>query len=308
MSKNQVIFVTCAFALVLSAQIAFASESQGTIESGFNLTKICKSIDCSSSGNVNWKPTLNANTTGVTAITITDSSITGYLWGDEIGWINLQPTSYGVTVNPNTGALSGYAYANVGSWIKFSPTSVSGGTPVGVSINAQGQFTGWAYVSGIDGGWMEFDCSSAATCIQTDWRPIPSRTASPTPTPTTVRSGSYSSSGSTPERQAADLKAIWAYNTIQPTPPPNTSPASPVIVTTKNTPNSQSGGQAGTTTVQAHGKNQNLSPTPGAPNGSPQPTLTLGLWQSIMQSPVTKMLAVIVLIGLIFLLIRVLFL
>src|ERR1035437_5564178 len=309
MSKNQVIFVTCAFALVLSAQIAFASESQGTIESGFNLTKICKSIDCSSSGNVNWKPTLNANTTGATAVTITDSSIIGYLWGDEIGWVNMQPTGYGVTVNPNTGALSGYAYANVGSWINFSPASVSGGTPIGVFINAQGQFTGWAYVSGINGGWMEFDCSSASTCITTDWRPVPYRAVSLNPSNSSTGSGSsFSLGGSTSERRAADLAAIWAYNTIQSTPPTTASPASPVIVTTKNTPNSQSGGQAGTTTVQAHGKNQNLSPTPVSPGGSPQPTLTHGLLQSIMQSPVTKMLAVIVLIGLIFLLIRVLFL
>src|ERR1039458_1309732 len=252
MSRNSVILVTCAFALILCGNAALASESQGTIQSGFNLTKICKSIDCSSYGNVNWNPTLNANTTGATPVTITDSSITGYLWGDEIGWVNMQPTGAGVTINPNTGALSGYAYAGVGSWINFSPTSVSGGTPVGVSVNAQGQFTGWAYVSGIDGGWMEFDCSSPATCIQTDWRPIPSRTAGPTPTPTTVTSGSYSSGGSTPERQAADLAAIWAYNGIQTSPPPTASPASPITVTTKNTPNSQLGGQMRTTTVQAH--------------------------------------------------------
>jgi hypothetical protein len=309
MSKNQLIFVTCAFALALCGHVALASESQGIIENGFNLTKICKTIDCSSYGNVNWKPTLNANTTGAVAVTITDSSITGYLWGDEIGWVNLQPTGYGVTVNPNTGALSGYAYANVGSWINFSPTSVSGGTPVGVSINAQGQFTGWAYVSGINGGWMEFDCSLASTCMQTDWRPVPSRTASSNPSNSSTGSGSsFSSGGSTPERRAADLASIWAYNTIQPTPPTTASPASSVIVTTKNTLNSQSGGQAGTTTLQAHGKNQNLSPTPVSPGGSPQPTLTHGLLQSIMQSPVTKMLAGIVVIGLIFLLIRVLLL
>src|ERR1035437_991948 len=170
MSRNSVIFITCAFALILCGNVALASESQGSIQSGSNLTKICKLSDCTSYGNVNWKPTLNGNTTGATAVTITDSSITGYLWGDEIGWINMQPTGAGVMVNPNTGALSGYGYANVGSWINFSPTSVSGGTPVGVAINAQGQFSGWAYVSGIDGGWMEFDCSSAATCIQTDWK------------------------------------------------------------------------------------------------------------------------------------------
>jgi len=156
---------------------AHASVSNGTITSGDNLTEICQDTACATYGIVNWKPTLNANTDGATAVAITDTGITGWIWGDEIGWINLQPTGAGVTVDPNTGALSGDAWATVGSWINFSPITLGGGTNVGVSINSQGQFVGWAYVSGIDGGWMKFDCSSGATCIQTDWRPIPDRSS-----------------------------------------------------------------------------------------------------------------------------------
>src|ERR1035437_8492336 len=194
MRISKIIFIFCIFASSVFVNSAHASESQGTIQTGFNLTQICKSTDCSSYGNVNWKPTLNANTNGATAVSISDSAITGYLWGDEIGWINMQPTGSGVTVNPTTGALSGNAYANVGSWINFSPTTAPGGDTVGVIINSQGQFTGWAYVSGTNGGWMKFDCSSASTCITTDWRPIPNR-AVIAQSSTNSNSSSGSSSG-----------------------------------------------------------------------------------------------------------------
>jgi len=307
MNKNQLIFVTCAFTLALCGHVAIASESQGSIQSGFNLTKICKSIDCSSFGNVNWKPTLNTNTTGATSVSVTDSIVTGYIWGDEIGWVNLQPTGYGVIVNPNTGALSGYAYANVGSWINFSPTSVSGGMPVGVSINSQGQFTGWAYVSGMNGGWMEFDCSSASTCITTDWRPIPNRSVSSNPSNSSTGSGSsFSSGGSTPERRAADLAAIWAYNNIQTT--PTSTPV--LIIKNKYIPNIQSGSQMknGTapenTSINSNGIKQQSSSTAisAGDNSNPQ----ISFWLNIVQSPVIKILGVIVLLGLLLLLIRIL--
>ena len=39
-----------------------------------------------------------------------------------MGWVNMAPTGSGVTVNPNTGALSGNAYSSVSGWINFSPT------------------------------------------------------------------------------------------------------------------------------------------------------------------------------------------
>lgn len=100
----------------------YASSSVGTISPGSNLTKICQDTACTTFGLVNWKPTLNASTSGATAVTITDTSITGHLWGNEIGWINLSPTGQGITVNPTTGIITGYAYAASGSWINFAPT------------------------------------------------------------------------------------------------------------------------------------------------------------------------------------------
>lgn len=151
---------------------AHASETSGTITSSYNLTKICQDEACDDYGNVNWKPSLNANTTGATAVSITDSGLTGHLWGDEIGWVDLSPTGAGVSIDATTGVLSGEAYSSVGGWINFSPTGES------VVINSSGEFVGYAYVSGIGGGWMKFDCSSSATCIKTDWRPVGSRGSS----------------------------------------------------------------------------------------------------------------------------------
>jgi peptidoglycan hydrolase-like protein with peptidoglycan-binding domain len=169
---------------------AHASESVGSIDDSFKLTRICKDTSCSIYGNANWKPTLNANTSGATAVSITDSGITGNVWGDEIGWINLSPTGGGVTINPNTGVLSGTAYATVGGWINFSTTGTS------VSINSSGEFTGSAYVSGLNGGWMKFDCSSGSTCVKTDWRPIPNRSGTPPPPEPPPPSGGGGGGGS----------------------------------------------------------------------------------------------------------------
>ncbi len=158
---------------LVSIGSVFASESNGTINSAAKYSRICRNAPCSVYSTVNWKPT------GTTPVTITDSGISGYAWGDEIGWINLAPTGAGVTVNPSTGALSGYAYSNVSGWINFNPTDVPGGTDVGVSINGSGEFVGWAWVSSARGGWMKFDCTLLATCVTTDWRPIPNRTVGP---------------------------------------------------------------------------------------------------------------------------------
>lgn len=172
-------FLGLMFIFGISISSASASESVGSILPAFKLSKVCQDVTCTNFGIVNFAPTLNAMTPGATAVTITDTSITGHAWGNQIGWINLAPTGLtsGQTlkVNPNTGVITGLGFANTGSWINFS--SASGG----VTINSVGEFVGWAWVSGAYGGWMKFDCSSGATCVKTDWRPIPNRTIVTTP-------------------------------------------------------------------------------------------------------------------------------
>lgn len=161
-----------------------ASVSVGTIDSTYKLTKICKDIACSVYGSVNLKPTINASTPGALPVTITDTAITGHAWGDEIGWMNLAPTGLSgsdvLKVNPTTGIITGKAYATGGSWINFSPTYSGSGPQVGVTLvdNGSGSdFSGWAWVSGAQGGWMKFDCGGVGTCIKTDWRTLAHRFA-----------------------------------------------------------------------------------------------------------------------------------
>lgn len=184
--------VRFSLALLLSSSLtlsAYASETIGTITSATTMYPIvCYDAVCSDGGRVNMRPTINSNTPGATAINITDTAITGHAYGEDIGWIKfdvsssqMPATMTPVKVNPTTGVISGYAYANTGSWINFAPTTVSGGQTVGVTINSTGQWNGYAWVSGINGGWMKFDCVSATStsCITTDWRPIPNRTPTP---------------------------------------------------------------------------------------------------------------------------------
>jgi hypothetical protein len=167
--RSKSFLVALGLGLVLAAS-AQASETVGSIDATFKATRICHDAACATYGNLNWRPTLNGSTSGAVAVVITDSGLTGHLWGDEIGWVKLAPTGAGVSLNPTTGALTGYAFANTGGWIKFNPT---GG---GVTIDSQGQFSGSAWVSGLRGGWVKFDCAQATTCVKTDWRPTGSRT------------------------------------------------------------------------------------------------------------------------------------
>lgn len=159
--------------VVFLVSIATAEASiSGGIDSNHKVTRVCQDNSCSTFGTINFAPTINVNTPGAIAISITDSGIEGNAWGNEIGWINFTPIGGGVTVDPSTGVLSGLAYSSVGSWINFSST----GQGVTLVDNGSGSdFFGYAWVSGVRGGWIKFDCSQNATCIKTDWRSIPNR-------------------------------------------------------------------------------------------------------------------------------------
>lgn len=194
-----------------------ASMTEGTIDDTDKYARICHDETCSTYGRINFKPTINASTPGAVAISITDSSITGHAWGDEVGWINFSPTGVGVTVDASTGALSGMAYANTGGWINFNPTSVSGGTAVDVTIDSNGEFTGWAWISGAYGGWIKFDCGNAGTCVKTDWRPESERS-----------SNDEAEGGSTGSRaQQSTTTTDTVPDTLTPPFPPQSTPATP---------------------------------------------------------------------------------
>ena len=94
-------------------------------------------------------------------VEVTDSEITGYAWGENTGWINLQPGSSGV-LNDGNGNLSGYAWGENTGWINFEPTFG------GVSI-VDGEFDGYAWSENY--GWIQFDCGISGACVETSWQP-----------------------------------------------------------------------------------------------------------------------------------------
>ena len=53
------------------------------------------------------------------AISQTTAPITGYLWSDTIGWISMDGSEYGVSID-SSGNLSGYAWSENAGWIKFN--------------------------------------------------------------------------------------------------------------------------------------------------------------------------------------------
>ncbi len=165
--------------LVACSTVSFvlASETSGTILSGSQYTRVCHDSACSTYGTLNFLPTVTATTT---AIRITDTAITGYVWGNETGWINFAPNGAGVTVDAATGLVYGTAWSQAGGWINFRPSNsgtVVGGVPIGVSITSVGELYGYAWFGGVYGGWIKFDCSSVDTCVKTDYRTTSYRSA-----------------------------------------------------------------------------------------------------------------------------------
>ena len=163
--------------ILTSSEAVLASTSVGTIDPSNKSTKVCHDASCTSFGIINF------GQTSATTIVITDTAITGYAWGNEIGWVNMAPTGAGVTVDPSTALVYGTAWSENSGWINFRPTNsgtISGGIPIGVSITTSGEFYGWAWNGGIYGGWIKFDCSVPATCVKTDWRKLSLRSTSTT--------------------------------------------------------------------------------------------------------------------------------
>ncbi len=109
--------------------------------------------------NVGW---INLEPSSGSGVTVTDSAVEGYAWGENIGWINLSPTNGGVD-NDGNGNLSGYAWGENVGWINFAPT-VSG-----VTIDpSTGVFSGYAWGENI--GWINFAPTSGG--VKTSWSSV----------------------------------------------------------------------------------------------------------------------------------------
>ena len=116
--------------------------------------------------NVGW---LNFEPTQGGGVTVSDTELTGYVWAENIGWINLNPANGGV-VNDGDGNLSGYAWAENVGWINFAPTGS------GVIIDpATGIFSGYAWAENV--GWINFAPTGAG--VKTAWRSAGDEVVSP---------------------------------------------------------------------------------------------------------------------------------
>lgn len=49
----------------------------------------------------------------------TTRQISGYAWSSNVGWIKMNGSTYGVSVDDQTGVMSGYAWSSNIGWIKF---------------------------------------------------------------------------------------------------------------------------------------------------------------------------------------------
>lgn len=116
-------------------------------------------------------------------ITVTNSEVRGYAWGEGVGWIvtNCADTTSGCSStngnfkisNDGTGLLSGYAWGENTGWINFGPFTNSSISRVKITTGVFGGTTGSVgYAWSQNFGWIRFDCSSASSCVKTDWRPI----------------------------------------------------------------------------------------------------------------------------------------
>ncbi|MBU0611875.1 hypothetical protein KKA39_02290 [Patescibacteria group bacterium] len=153
------------FLLIIAIALPVLVFSLFNIALAANPGHIASSTDCSENLSCAKVDNDNSNINfGCTncSVEISNSAITGYAFGENIGWINLAPTNGGVT-NTNQGVLGGYAWGQNAGWVNFAPTNG------GVTINkTTGEFDGWAWSQNY--GWIEFSCPGSA-CVTTDWKP-----------------------------------------------------------------------------------------------------------------------------------------
>ncbi len=166
------------FSLILTL-IGSAYAATGTIDpsSDGSYKALIESLGANGTINIGKFTTQSARN-----ISVTDTALRGYAWGEGVGWIvmNCADTTSGCSTtngnfkvaNDGAGNLSGYAWGENTGWINFGPFTNPAISTVKIS---SGQFggtlgsAGYAWVQNY--GWMKFDCSSPASCVKTDWVP-----------------------------------------------------------------------------------------------------------------------------------------
>lgn len=164
-------------------------------------------------------------------IRVSNTALTGYAWGDGIGWVivNCIDTPTGCTTtngkfkvaNDGDGNLSGYAWGENTGWINFGPFSNPAISTV--KIGADGKFggtlgdAGYAWTQNY--GWMLFDCTVTDACVETDWRKGTTSTGG----------GSGGGGGTTTTPICTLMPALCVTPVTQPTQPSVTPPTNPSV-------------------------------------------------------------------------------
>lgn len=142
-------------------------------------------------GWVNFSPTGGG-------VAVYSDHLSGYAWGENIGWVrlgtcvssvcthaNTGPANYGVN-NDGAGNLSGFAWSAGAGWINFDP---AGSAQVKIDP-LTGDFSGYAWGENV--GWIRFQNAALNYKVRTSWRPgVPLAYAGPDQT---VEAGSWSCS------------------------------------------------------------------------------------------------------------------
>ena len=102
-------------------------------------------------GWINWNTSNNTQ-----PVVVSESRITGHIWSQQFGWINLHPTQAGVT-NTCEGDVGGYAWGSSIGWIDMDNVSINPKT---------GIFSGTASTD--DLGLIRFTGTNIG--VTTDWR------------------------------------------------------------------------------------------------------------------------------------------
>ncbi len=171
------------FALVVALSVVAGNASAGTVDPGDEDRKFAYGE------NVQW---FNFDPVhGGGGVTVSDSTVTGWVWGRTVGWVNLGPVVYnggtqGVTHDGN-GNLFGWAWGENVGWISFSCENTDSCATVdyGVEIDpTNGIFKGSAWSRNI--GWINFDLGRFSDyAVKTAWAPF-ATTKAATPDETTA--------------------------------------------------------------------------------------------------------------------------
>lgn len=171
------------FILLLSffmlGNISIAYADIGNISGTSHTAQVCENTDCTvtATSAVNFG---KFSTNSDYNVTVKNTELTGYIWGESFGWVvlNCVNTTSGCNdqnnrfkvANNGSGNLSGYAWGESTGWVNFGPFANNTTTPV--YINGSGEFNGYAWTQNF--GWIKFDCSQADYCVKTTWKkPVP---------------------------------------------------------------------------------------------------------------------------------------